>query len=480
MLMARGDGDTEDMDRGRAEAHLRQLAEAELRRATAPGARHLGHSGRLSLVAQALMAVGAVDLGTADEIQAELDLALAVRQSGEGGTAPQRLSWVRPRRDVSETFGGSPPASWRVVPVGQVIRIRDDEIRGDPGLLAYLQTAHGGRFTMAGWMHGAAPGPGTQPSRPRRPVSRHFVAADDKGAGYTLGFSTRITGSAALSGVLDLRPDPQHEIRWLDLRTAPGEPATRIHLDPQVPAPDITVTNTAASPGGLLTDVIAARVLALASTLPQETPEQLAAARPGLLPHVTVWLGDVIAALEAAGALPPSSPAPGQLAGLCARLGITGHGITTPPVADLPDRWLSMLTRYHRRTPQPAPAPGSWSATAAELPELDGARVAVLGLHHSERGTILHLHAGGVTMEDDWEYYRAVRPLPALWVRDSAGRWHATRDYAAGPPRDKGEVTLELVITPPLEAGTRWIDIVAAGQAAQVRARLPVRWTWNP
>jgi hypothetical protein len=237
------------MDRGRAEAHLRQLAEAELRRATAPGARRLGHSGRLSLVAQALIAVGAVDVGTADEVQAELDLALAVRQPGEGSATPQRPSWVRPRRDVTGTFGGSRPASWRVVPVGQVIRIRDDEIRGDLGLLAYLQTAHGGRFTMAGWMHRAAPGPGTQPSRPRLPVSRHFIAADDKGAGYTLGLSTRMAGSAALAGVLDLRPDPQHEIRWLDLRIAPGEPATRIHLDPQVPAPDITVTNTAASPG---------------------------------------------------------------------------------------------------------------------------------------------------------------------------------------------------------------------------------------
>ena len=468
------------MDRGRAETHLRQLTEAELRRATAPGARRPGHSGRLALVAQALIAVGAVNVGTADEIQAELDLALAVRQPGEGGAAPQRLTWIRPRRDVTATFDGSRPASWRVVPVGQVIRIRDDEIRGDLGLLAYLQTAHGGRFTTAGWMHGAGPGAGTQPSRPRRPVSRHFIAADDKGAGYTLGFSTRITGSAALSGVLDLRPDPQHEIRWLDLRTAPGEPATRIHLDPQVPAPDITVTNAAASPGELLADVIAARILALASTLPQETPGQLAAAKPGLLPHVTGWLGDVVAALEAAGALPPSSPAPGQLAGLCARLGITGHGITTPPAADLPERWLSMLIRYHRRTPQPVPAPGSWSAMAAELPELDGARVAVLGLHHSERGTILNLHAGGVTMEDDWEYYRAVRPLPALWIRDSAGRWRATRDYAPRSLGDNGEVTLELEITPPLEAGTRWIDVVATGQSAQVRARLPVRWTWDP
>jgi hypothetical protein len=367
-----------------------------------------------------------------------------------------------------------------VVPAGQVIRICDDDIRGELGLLAYLQTAHGGRFTMAGWMHGPAPGPDTQPPRPHLPVSCQFTAADDKGTSYMLRFSTRITGSAALAGVLDLRPDPQHEIRWLDLRPAPGEPATRIHLDTQDPAPDITVTKTAASPGELLADVIAARVLALASTLPQETPGQLAAAKPELLPHVAGWLGDVITALQAAGALAAPSPAPGQLAGLCARLGISGHGITTPPAADLPDQWLSMLTRYHRRKPYVTPAPGSWAATAVELPELDGARVAVLGVHHGERGTILHLHAGDVTMEDDWEYYRAVRPLPTLWIRDNAGRWHATNHYAPRPLGDNGEVTLDLAIAPPLEAGTPWIDMVAAGQSAEVRARLPLRWTWNP
>ena len=32
---------------------------------------------------------------------------------------------------------------------------------------------------------------------------------------------------------LPLRPDPPHQIRWLDLTTAAGEPATRIDLDPQ-------------------------------------------------------------------------------------------------------------------------------------------------------------------------------------------------------------------------------------------------------
>jgi hypothetical protein len=55
-------GDTGDMNRGHAEAHLRQLAEAELRRATAPTALAAGHAGRLPLVAQALIAVGAIDV----------------------------------------------------------------------------------------------------------------------------------------------------------------------------------------------------------------------------------------------------------------------------------------------------------------------------------------------------------------------------------------------------------------------------------
>ena len=471
------------MNRERADTHLRQLAEAELRGATTPGTRGAGHAGSLPLVAQALIAVGAVDVGTADQILAEFDLALAVREPGEGNAAARRLArltrvWSRPA--VTGVFAASRPTSWRVVPVGQAIRIRDGEVRGELGLLTYLQTAHGARFTMAGWMHGPAPEPDTPRPRPRLPVPVRFTAADDKGTGYTLGFSTRITGSAALAGVLDLRPDPRHEIRWLDLRTAPGEPATRISLDERILSPDITVTKTAASPAELLADVIAARVLALAATLPQETPEQLAAARPQLLPHVAGWLGDVITALRAADALPPSSPVPGQLAGLCTRLGISGHGITTPPAADLPDRWLSMLTRYHRRNPQPAPAPGSWAAVAAELPELDGARVAVLGLHQSERGTILHLHAGGVMMEDDWAYYRGVRPMPALWIRDHADRWHATRSWAPRPLGDNGEVTLDLEIAPPLEAGTPWIDVVAAGQSARVRVRLPLRWTWKP
>ena len=56
------------MNRERAETYLRQLAEAELRRArTLPAARIPGrqNTARLALVAHALVAVSTVDVGTA-------------------------------------------------------------------------------------------------------------------------------------------------------------------------------------------------------------------------------------------------------------------------------------------------------------------------------------------------------------------------------------------------------------------------------
>jgi len=67
-----------DMSRERAETHLRLLAEAELRRATTwpadGGLLDECHSARLELVAQALHAVRAFDMGAANQIQAELGL----------------------------------------------------------------------------------------------------------------------------------------------------------------------------------------------------------------------------------------------------------------------------------------------------------------------------------------------------------------------------------------------------------------------
>jgi hypothetical protein len=189
--------------------------------------------------------------------------------------------------------------------------------------------------------------------------------------------------------------------------------AARIDLNSRqarpAPAPDITVTPAAVSPGELLLTDIAAGLLALAS--PEQVPLHPSAVRPGPLGQAADGLADIIAALQAAAALSPSSRLPGQLAGLCARLGISGHGIAAPPTGDLPEPWLSLLAYGRRGTPDRAPVPG-WAVTATGLPELDGARVTVLALHNGEHGQFLHLLASGITPEYTWTYGTITNRMP--------------------------------------------------------------------
>jgi hypothetical protein len=285
-----------------------------------------------------------------------------------------------------------------------------------------------------------------------RPVTA--AAADDRGFGYQIGWAGEMAPRELL-----LRPDPPHQIRWLDLTTAAGQPAIRIGPGPQNPAPasDVTVTRQAHSPGELLLDVAAARILTVVAPVARHNSEELTAADGALRAFVGDGPGHIVAALHVAGVLPPDSPVPGQLAGLCARLGITGHGITAPPAVDLPERWQDMLTPG--REPKAAPAPALLAAAVTELPGLDGATIAIAGLHHGERGTIMHLPATGVALEGDWPYSRGVRPLPVLWIRDSDDRWHATvldgvspwGDNGANPWTDTSMVTVWLKIIP------RWI-----------------------
>ncbi len=171
----------------------------------------------------------------------------------------------------------------------------------------------------------------------------------------------------------------------------------------------------------------------------------------------------------AAGALSPASALPGQLAGLCERLGIPGHGITAPPAAVLPAPWESMLAY---RGELPPLAPGRWAMTAE--PMLGGTQLTILGLDHAVAGTILHTLVSGAGPDDDWEFSRGTRPLQALWVRDSSGDWHATRTSGILPWNEAGLVMQSLAIIPPLQAGTAWIDVFAAVPAAEARVRLPL------
>jgi hypothetical protein len=407
------------------------------------------YSPRLALAAQALTAADAVGAGIADEIQDDIGLAVAARH---------RLPVRRPGR----TRARSAPrrTSWRIVPVGQPVKIRDGSLRREVLVVAYVQWAGGARFIVTEWPSGTFT----------------CTAADDQGLSYEISWRGEMAQRELLR-----RPDPPHPIRWLDLTTAAGEPATRIGLDPPNPAPvpHITVTPIAGNLGELLLDAMAARILTAVALSWQDSPGRAAAAT-GDLRALGDEPGHLVAELYAADVLPPDSPVPGQLAGLCARLRISGHGITAPPARELPERWHSRLTR-RRREPKAPPAHRILAATVAELPGLDGAQIAIAGLHHGERVTILHLLATGVTLEAGWPY--GIRPLPALWIRDSDSRWHTTRlddvvspwaDNGAYPWTDTCMIAAWLRIIPPLSRGTAWIEISAAGQSAQVRATLPL------
>ena len=363
------------MDRERAEAHLRLLAEAELRRVmTMPAGSIPGrwYSPRLALAAQALTAADAVRADIADEIQDDIGLAVAARH---------RLPVRRPGR--TRTRPTPRRTSWRIVPVGKAVKIGGGGLRREVLVVAYVQWAGGARFIVTEWPSGTFT----------------CTAADDQGVSYQISWRGEMAQRE-----LQLRPDPPLPIRWLDLTTAAGEPATRIGLDPQKPAlvPHITVTPIARNLGELLLDAMAARLLTAVALAWQDSPGQPAAAS-GDLRALGDGPGHLVAALHAADVLPSDSSVPGQLAGLCARLSISGHGITAPPARELPERWHSMLTRPSRE-PKAPPAHGILAATVAELPKLDGTQIAIAGLHHSERGTILHLLATGVTLEAGWPH----------------------------------------------------------------------------
>lgn len=179
--------DTKDMNRERAETHLRLLAEAELRRATTwpadGGLLDECHSARLELVAQALHVVHAFDMGAANEIQAELALALGVRQprQGPGGLAPNAQAnlarlMLRPPRPSAGHHHHQPPsphAPWRVRPVGQVIRTRAGGVQGELHLLAYAQTVTGARFTAVSYWGPAGAGAAQAASRRAARPSAH-------------------------------------------------------------------------------------------------------------------------------------------------------------------------------------------------------------------------------------------------------------------------------------------------------------------
>ena len=438
---------------------------------------------RVRKVAQVLTGVGALDGQVADQILDDLARALTARQAH---LAANRAGWlarwssVRGRLTVAASGpthlpgpAGRQACPGRVVPLGQLIALAGADVAGELHLLSYARVASGPQLSVFARTRDQS---GLwEPAGPR--LFDPFTATDDRGTGYQV--TIRDIGSPVLGWTLMLSPDPPHDPRWLDLTTAPGGPAVRIDLDRQAAgsrppdAADVTVRTAALSPAEYLLHTMAARLLAAVPPPLYDPWLHPNGPRPRALPGITGELGDVIAALQECGALPPLSPVPGQLATLCASLSVNGHGITAPPARDLPEPWLSLLACYRARKTRAAPARDGCAAAATVLPELDGIRLAILGLHNCQGSTVLHMHASG-SNNGAIDELDELHAWAIIWVRDSGGRWHATR--ILGRSRWNDEVALRVEVVPPLSQGTAWIELLAAAQPAEVRATVPLYW----
>ncbi len=56
-------------------------------------------------------------------------------------------------------------------------------------------------------------------------------------------------------------------------------------------------------------------------------------------------------------------------------------------------------------------------------------------------------------------------PRPVILIRDSGGRWHATRTRGRSGMNE--EIAMRLEVVPPLSRATAWIEVPAAGQPAE-------------
>ena len=369
----------------------------------------------------------------------------------------------------------------RFVPVGLTIPFHDEGISGELRLMSFAHTGSGARFIAAWGMRTPSLQHPMGLPHPDLIPFELFTVTDDRGARYDLDFTP---GSGPeWTCEIGLRPTPPGDIRWLDV-AAPLSPAVRVELTAgNGPATDeLTVSEAKLSPGEHLLIMLAEHLLTVAPEFSRNLRRQLAAVSPGPLQAMTAALGDIIAGLEAADALSPLSLVPARLAALCASLRIGGHGIAAAPADDLPEPWLSLLAHYQRRKPDVAPVRDGYAGVAAVLPELDGVRLALLGLLNSEGSSSLHVLARGMTAEGQPGPLGIDLDFPlSIWLRDSGGRWHAARPagwHRTGPGNRECAVRLRLV--PPLARSTPWIEVVAGGRSAEVRTRLPLRWGYPP
>ncbi|HEX6452639.1 MAG TPA: hypothetical protein VF060_24665 [Trebonia sp.] len=462
-----GDGNS-DAYGERAETYLRLLAEDALRPpagdAPPSPAPAEAAADRVYRAANLL-----VDAGVITDTQAAwilLDLATALRARGRPEPPPvppgliRRVAAARPKRSAV------PSAEWRVLPGPAPV----------PGahLMALVLTPD---RVLAPATLSFPPSAGI-PDLQGMPWAG-LTAADGTGTTYWITSATGSWAGSTWTGTILMRPAPPARAGWVKISSRNGF-SLLIPIPDASPAPAVLPEPVSDSPGERLLTRHAEAVLA---SLPGGLPRPAVLPRPtgpdrppggGRFAPVEPGFTELTGTLEAAGALSALSPVSRQVAALHTLLGLPdGAEVSNGSLSDLPGRWLHVVTHYGRRKQLP---PASGTATiGAGLPDLDGARFAVAGLHSGPAGTHLHVVA------------RGLRPLPhrvppgfegdtgfSWWLRDDSGGWHLGAIEEAIPVA--AETVLRMAMLPPLTHRTATLTAEVTGRSTRVAAALPVRW----
>jgi hypothetical protein len=470
----------------RAETYLRLLAEAELRRAgdqlrcldaaagtdgaSGPGSERATADRALWKVIRAgriLVAVGALDHDDLARFENDLHAAITVRS---------RLLLKHDQRRVTlhgamfaprgrpALPSGPVGRAMRVTPIGRALRVATGRAPSMLHLISLVRTDTPlAVITVAMRMHWLSEGPDTEleiaEAGLQHLLSDQLWAVDDQGTRYTVHFEGYREGTATWLGIARLQPAPPRGARRLDL-VSDGTRLIRLPLDPSAarshPAVPSAAEPVAVAPGERLLVLEAERILASGDA---RGPAQ------GPIP------GETITVLTEAGAIAADSPVPGQLAALCHRLSVSGHGITGPPAAQIPAPWASVLA--HRDAPTPIDGPDACAPLACVLPDVDGARFALAGLSTAAGESHLHVISNGMPQLMD-RFDRNWTPGFSWWLRDGARNWHVA---TAGEPRWflDGTQAFRLRLTPSLAAVPDAAEVVVTGPATRVRATIPIR-----
>ena len=467
------------MDSERAERHLRLAAEAALRRARTlprddgqvrPREIFTECIARLRGVATTLVTVGAVDESRADMIMAEFQAALGVRHLHPITASPLFMPRPAPAGPPAGAPAPGAPATraagepLRVLPVSRMLPMRDEDLTGELYVMSLVVTAAQAVAPAVARIRSVSRDGGLARAALAFPALDTVTAADDRGTPYHTGWHGG-GPPGRWAGHLQIRPAPPPGARWLELSAA-GQASLRIALTGARQAARLTAEPRPGAPGEQLLADIAQQILTAAAD------------DDGMARQAAANLGDAVAALEAAGALSPLSPTPGQLATVCERLGIGRHGITARPTGDLPAPWLSVLACYGRR--HRSAVRDGVATVALPLPEMDGTRIALGGLHSVDDQSYLHVFGCG--LPPAWTSRRsglAARSAFGWWLRDDAGHWHAA------VPREwtediHGETSIMLRMLPPLGQETSSGTLFITLPASRASVPMPLSWWASP